>query len=165
MAQPAKERENKAEYITTGNVLDDLGFTPEKAASLKRKAEVWSVLHDEIRAKKYSPKDLVEKLDEYQPQVSNLLSGKISKVSLDKLLHYCDRLGVHVAITVQPKLPASAKITSAKLIRKSLPKGFHLHLPESRVGVQQQRLGSAPHYRRAAANKSKTVPARRSRFT
>jgi len=46
-----------------------------------------------------SKKQLVEKLDEYQPQVSALVNGQISKISLDKRFRYADRLGIHFEVT------------------------------------------------------------------
>ena len=49
---------------------------------------------DEIKRKKYTQADLVKVLDEHQPVVSNLLRGKISQMSIEKLLIYADRLGL-----------------------------------------------------------------------
>ena len=76
--------------------------SPSQVSALKLKAEVLSAILDEIDARQYTAKDLVERLDEYQPQVSNLMRGKISKMSLEKLLAYCDRLGIGVTIDFQP---------------------------------------------------------------
>ena len=44
----------------------------------------------------------MEILDEYQPSVSNLLKGRISQVSIEKLLRYADRLGMETRIAVRP---------------------------------------------------------------
>ncbi len=41
-------------------------------------------------------------LDEYQPSVSNLLKGRISQVSIEKLLRYADRLHLQTSIAVHP---------------------------------------------------------------
>jgi hypothetical protein len=40
----------------------------------------------------------VELLDEHQPVVSNLLHGKISQMSLEKLLVFADRLGLKLDV-------------------------------------------------------------------
>jgi predicted XRE-type DNA-binding protein len=115
VTRAAKTRvKNEAAHITTGNVLEDLGFAPAHAAALKRKAEVLDAILEEIAAKKYTAKDLVVKLDEYQPQVSNLMRGNISKVSLEKLLAYCDRLGIAVAIALRPAAPLKSEQTAAE---------------------------------------------------
>ncbi len=45
-------------------------------------------------ARKYSQKQLQAILGEPQPRVSELLSGKISNKSVDKLLYYAGRLGI-----------------------------------------------------------------------
>ena len=45
---------------------------------------------------------LVEILDEYQPSVSNLLKGRISQVSIEKLLRYADRLHLQTSIAIRP---------------------------------------------------------------
>jgi helix-turn-helix protein len=46
---------------------------------------------------------LVNLLDEYQPSVSNLLKGRISQVSIEKLLRYADRLHLETSIAVRPQ--------------------------------------------------------------
>ena len=83
---------------SSGNVFEDLGFPPEKALALKFRAKVLAGILDEIQRKKYRQKQLVELLDEHQPVVSNLLHGKISQMSLEKLLFYADRLGLKLDI-------------------------------------------------------------------
>jgi predicted XRE-type DNA-binding protein len=83
---------NKPTHITHGNVLDDLGFSPEQATALKFKAELYQAI---LRvAKKYSQKELQIILGEPQPRVSELLNGKIANKSVDKLLYYAGRLGM-----------------------------------------------------------------------
>lgn len=89
--------------ITKGDVLDDLGFSRSEAAALKIKAHLMDAIIDEVRRKDYTQAALVRILDEYQPNVSNLLQGKISKVSLEKLLFYTERLGLTATLKVQRK--------------------------------------------------------------
>jgi predicted XRE-type DNA-binding protein len=91
---------NDSTHVTpsSGNVFEDLGFPPEKALALKFRARVLAAILDEIDRKKYRQKQLVELLDEHQPVVSNLLHGKISQMSLEKLLVYADRLGLKLDI-------------------------------------------------------------------
>jgi len=83
---------NKPTHVTHGNVLDDLGFSPEQATALKFKAELYQAI---LRvAKKYSQKKLQIIFGEPQPRVSELLNGKIANKSVDKLLYYAGRLGI-----------------------------------------------------------------------
>jgi len=87
-----KRAANKPTHVTHGNVLDDLGFSPEQATALKFKAELYQAILK--CTKKYSQKELQIILGEPQPRVSELLNGKIANKSVDKLLHYAGRLGL-----------------------------------------------------------------------
>src|ERR1700683_2666711 len=84
--QPGKKSmaRSKPTHITRGNVLDDLGFSPEQAAVLKFKADLYKAILK--HARRYSPKQLQAILAEPQPRVSELLNGKIANKSVDKLL-------------------------------------------------------------------------------
>jgi predicted XRE-type DNA-binding protein len=83
---------SKATHVTRGNVLDDLGFSPQEATALKFKADLYQAVLK--NARKYSPKQLQVILAEPQPRVSELLNGKIANKSVDKLLYYAGRLGI-----------------------------------------------------------------------
>jgi predicted XRE-type DNA-binding protein len=83
---------NKPKHVTRGNVLDDLGFSPEQATALKFKAELYQAILK--YARKYSQKELQVILGEPQPRVSELLNGKIANKSVDKLLYYAGRMGI-----------------------------------------------------------------------
>ena len=87
-----KKAGSKPAHLTRGNVLDDLGFSPEQATALKFKAELYQAILKV--AKKYSQKELQIILGEPQPRVSELLNGKIANKSVDKLLSYAGRLGI-----------------------------------------------------------------------
>jgi predicted XRE-type DNA-binding protein len=87
-----KNAGNRATHMTRGNVLDDLGFSPEHATALKFKAELYQAILKV--AKKYTQRELQILLGEPQPRVSELLNGKIANKSVDKLLTYAGRLGI-----------------------------------------------------------------------
>lgn len=87
-----KSAANKPRHVTYGNVLDDLGFSPELVTALKFKAELYQAILK--CAKKYSQRELQIILGEPQPRVSELLNGKIANKSVDKLLYYAGRLGI-----------------------------------------------------------------------
>jgi predicted XRE-type DNA-binding protein len=97
-------------HITRGNVLDDLGFSPEQAAVLKFKADLYQAILK--HARKYSQKQLQVILAEPQPRVSELLNGKIANKSVDKLLYYAGRLGIEA----KAKFPR----TSKRVVRREL---------------------------------------------
>ncbi len=89
-------------HVTTGDVLDDLGFSRSEATALKIKADLLDAIRAEIERKAYSQMDLVEILDEHQPAVSNLLRGRITQVSIEKLLRYSDRLAMKATLKIVP---------------------------------------------------------------
>jgi len=93
---------NKPTHIVKGNVFDALGFSASEASALKIKAKILSAILEHVRAEGYTQAQLVEMLDEYQPSVSNLLKGRISQVSIEKLLRYADRLRLQTSIAVRP---------------------------------------------------------------
>lgn len=93
---------NKPTHIVKGNIFDALGFSASEASALKIKAEILSAILEHVRAEGYTQGQLVDILDEYQPSVSNLLKGRISQVSIEKLLRYADRLHLQTSISVRP---------------------------------------------------------------
>jgi predicted XRE-type DNA-binding protein len=99
-----------ATHLTRGDVLDDLGFTRSEATALKVKADLLDAIRDEIERRKYTQRQLVEILDEHQAAVSNLMRGRITQLSIEKLLRYSDRLGMRARLKV---LPASRTVYAA----------------------------------------------------
>lgn len=72
------------------DVLDDLGFSPEQTALLREKVHLQTAIVK--RAKGYSQAQLAEILDEHQPRISDLMTGKVSKFTLDTLFLYAEKL-------------------------------------------------------------------------
>ncbi|HZL50334.1 MAG TPA: helix-turn-helix transcriptional regulator [Terracidiphilus sp.] len=93
-------------HVTRGDVLDDLGLTRSEATALKVKADLLDAIRNEIERRKYTQRQLVDILDEHQPAVSNLLRGRITQVSIEKLLRYSDRLGMRARLKVLPATKA-----------------------------------------------------------
>ena len=54
-----------------------------------------------MKAKGHTQAQLADVLDEHQPSVSNLLRGRISQVSIEKLLRYADRLHLQTSIAIR----------------------------------------------------------------
>jgi len=116
---------NRPTHIVKGNIFDALGFSASEASALKIKAEILSAILEHVRARGYTQAQLVDILDEYQPSVSNLLKGRISQVSIEKLLRYADRLHLETSVAVRPvegrsrrvkaPTPASARRPTRKL--------------------------------------------------
>lgn len=103
---------SRSSHITKGDVLDDLGFSRSEASALKIKADILEAVLAEIDRRGFTQRQLVDVLDEYQPNVSSLLHGRISKVSLEKLLGYADRLRMKTSIELRS--PVRSKTTKTK---------------------------------------------------
>jgi predicted XRE-type DNA-binding protein len=92
------KRENKRALVTRGNVFEDLGFTAEEAAILGLKTQLHIEIMRAIRQQKFSPRQLEKVLGVPQPRVSELLNGKISRMTADLLAKYLYRLGREVTM-------------------------------------------------------------------
>lgn len=96
-------------HVTRGNIFADIGFSKSEAAALEIKADLLDAILNEIERKNFSQRELVQILDEHQPAVSNLMRGKITQVSIEKLLQYSDRLGLRAKLKIQaPRKAARA---------------------------------------------------------
>jgi predicted XRE-type DNA-binding protein len=101
--------------VTKGSVFDDLGFTPAEALELKVKAEIYGELLNYIEERGYSQKELGKLLGILQPEVSNLLTGKISRFSVGKLIKLAGRLNLGAKI----KLTRPASLPPARIVGES----------------------------------------------
>jgi predicted XRE-type DNA-binding protein len=112
---------NKPTHIVKGNIIDALGFSESEASALKIKAEILSAILEHVRADGYTQAQLVDILDEYQPSVSNLLKGRISQVSIEKLLRYADRLHLKTSIAVRPIKERSRRVRISTMANSKRP--------------------------------------------
>jgi predicted XRE-type DNA-binding protein len=96
--------------VTKGSVFDDLGFTPAEALELKVKAEIYGELLNYIEERGYSQKELGKLLGILQPEVSNLLTGKVSRFSVGKLIKLAGKLNLGAKIKLtRPTMRATAR--------------------------------------------------------
>jgi predicted XRE-type DNA-binding protein len=85
------------------NLFEQIGFSREEAAALKMKAELHSQIIKRIKKQAYTQADVQKRLNEPQPRVSDLMTGKISKFSLETLITYAEALGLHPQILVEAR--------------------------------------------------------------
>jgi predicted XRE-type DNA-binding protein len=86
-----------------GNVFEQIGFSPQEAAALKMKSELHSQIIKTIKKRGYTQADLQKRLNEAQPRVSDLMTGKIAKFSLETLIAYAEAVGLHPQILVEAR--------------------------------------------------------------
>lgn len=108
---PSVKSTSKPRHITRGDIFDDLGLSLEEALEMKVKADIWKDLIAHIDKRGMDQASLATALKVHQPDVSNLLRGKLSRFSTSKLITFSLRLnlGVHVKLT-EPKSPKGASI-------------------------------------------------------
>jgi predicted XRE-type DNA-binding protein len=102
------KKKSKPAHITRSNVFEDLGFTAEEAAVLQLKTQLHIEIMRAIRRQKLSRRQLEKVLDVPQPRVSDLVTGKISRMTADLLTKYLYRLGREVTMNTKPSRPRAA---------------------------------------------------------
>ena len=95
---------------TGGNVFADLGFEPEKAAQLKDNAEgkikadlkiqLMTEIASTIRERHLRQEDAARILEVNRPRVSDVMTGKASKFTIDALVDMLQKLGRSVVLSV-----------------------------------------------------------------
>ena len=119
---PGINKPSKPGHITTGDILEDLGFSPQETLEAKVKSDLWRDLLVHIEERGVDQAYLKKTLKIHQPDVSNLLRGKISKFSTGKLIQFAVRLnlGVHVVLKEAPtQKRMAATISDAKTRKRS----------------------------------------------
>ena len=90
------------------SVLDELGFDRPRLLELKLKAEIHQRILQIIKQRRYRARDLERILEIQQPRVSELMRGKLSTLSVAKLLLYVDLLGATAHVKLTKKAHAAA---------------------------------------------------------
>lgn len=83
-----------------GNVFADLGLA--QAEERLAKAELARAIGKAIGARSLTQREAAELLGVDQPKVSQVLNGRLSGFSTDRLLRFLTRLGRDVEIRVKP---------------------------------------------------------------
>ncbi len=83
----------------SGNVFADMGLSNPEERLLK--ARLASMIYDVTEARGWTQKRSAEVLGVTQPDVSNLVNGRLKNFSVERLLHFLSKLDQRVTITVQ----------------------------------------------------------------
>jgi predicted XRE-type DNA-binding protein len=92
------KKENKSTHVSRKNVFEDLGFTAEEGAILQLKTQLHIEIMRAIRRQKLTSRQLERVLGVPQPRISELMNGKISRMTADLLTKYLYRLGREVTM-------------------------------------------------------------------
>ncbi|MEM1055683.1 MAG: helix-turn-helix transcriptional regulator [Bacteroidota bacterium] len=78
---------------SSGNVFEDLGFGGE-SKYLLAKSRLMHGLAQYIRAKGWTQVQAAETFGVHQPVISNLVNGKLSQFTMDRLLKMAEHAGI-----------------------------------------------------------------------
>ena len=92
------KRSAENDYRVTGSVLDELGLDRQAALELKLKVALHQNILQLVKRRGYRARDLERILRTQQPRVSELMRGKLSTLSVARLLLYADLLGAKAEV-------------------------------------------------------------------
>ena len=95
------KRSAQTEYRVKGNVLEQLGLDRQAALELKLKAALHQRILQLVKRRRCRARDLERILRIQQPRVSELMRGKLSTLSVARLLLYADLLGAQAEVKLK----------------------------------------------------------------
>ena len=84
------------------NVWDALAGSKEEAASLRARAQLMREITEVVAAAGWTQTEAGRRCGLTQPRVSDLMRGRVSRVSLDALVDIATKLGLRVTLAVTP---------------------------------------------------------------
>ena len=95
----SKKQEDIEVFVGSGNVFEDLGYpNPEEAQA---KADLSRQIYQIIKNRKLTQKQAAKIMGIDQPKVSDIIHGKLSKYTLDRLIRFLRLLGRDIEIRVK----------------------------------------------------------------
>lgn len=82
-------------------VFTQIGFSIEESAELMRKSHLLDEIQTIVKTRGLSQKELTNTVGLGQSHVSELMSGKLSRFSTEKLISILEKLGATVEIKVR----------------------------------------------------------------
>lgn len=89
------------EIHTYQSVWDAIADSPEEAANLKLRSQLMDAIKAYIDHENITQKEAAKRLGVPQSRVSELVNGRISKFTIDKLVNMAARVGLTTSITVK----------------------------------------------------------------
>ena len=93
-------------HTTTGSVFDDLGFDEAEAENLKIRASLMRAIEKYISEHNLTQATAARLMGVSQPRVSDLITGKIDKFTIDMLVNMLAKAHVSIALVIDDKLAA-----------------------------------------------------------
>ena len=90
----------KSIVASSGNVFADLGYSPDEAAILQMRADLMADLRKFINNKKLTQTSAANIFGVSQSRVSDLITGKWEKFSLEMLITLVTKTGMQVKLKI-----------------------------------------------------------------
>ena len=90
----------KSIVASSGNVFIDLGYSKDEAAILQMRADLMADLRKFIKTKKLTQAEAAKIIGVSQSRVSDLITGKWEKFSLEMLIILFTKAGMHVKLKI-----------------------------------------------------------------
>lgn len=87
--------------VSSGNVFEDLGFAPDKAAAMLARETLLIALEKELRKRGKKQRELAAELGIPRTRISEVMNLKADRFSSDKLVELLHRAGKRVEIRVR----------------------------------------------------------------
>jgi len=97
-----KDTDTSVTHVTPadGNIFAELGFEPAEAAKLKIKSGLMIEIRHWVEASKLRQVDAAKILKVSRPRLSDVMTGKIRKFTIDALVDMLENAGLHVTVHV-----------------------------------------------------------------
>jgi predicted XRE-type DNA-binding protein len=86
----------------SGDIFKDFGFSDEEAAALTIKACLFRTLQKALEETPGTQTELAELLGVPQPKISDILKGKMSGFSVERLANYLLKLNYEICLDAHP---------------------------------------------------------------
>jgi len=91
--------------IETDNIFAELDLPNPNPDELKHRVYLGHVIREEIARRGLSQREAAEIMGTQQSHVSAIVNNRFKNISLERLIQFCERLGLRVAITVEAPAP------------------------------------------------------------
>lgn len=148
------ETQTHTTYSNPWNAFED---TPEAAEIKQLKARTLVALHRHIRANGWNQTQAAHAFGVKQPRISNLMTGKIDKFTLDSLLEMAVRAGLPVRVEVN--VPSAEPEPEPVPLKSASLSGKRLRVPVDRPNAAKIVRKSGPvHTYKVVAGSKKMSP-------
>ena len=125
------------------SVWDAIADSPEEAANLKLRSQLMDALEAYIARERITQKEAAKRFGVSRSQVSELVNGRISKFTIDKLVNMGARVGLSTRMTVGYERPSTAAASRKSSAAPSVTPSTLASSPTNAAGSKSARRTAA----------------------